>query len=188
MLGATARLTTAAAPNPAVSSRSHAAGATVALITAVAPTTPAHSGGHLTTYLAPAGYCSGRADEVMICLDDYARRHAGLPPLRLSARLARAARAKSADIARCGFTHTACNRAFEYRIDWAGYRWSRVGENLAWGTGALGRPYAIFSAWLRSAPHRANILDPRFRDLGVAVRNSGSAALWVAEFGRAERR
>ena len=69
-----------------------------------------------------------------------------------------------------------------------GYRWTWVAENLAWGSGSLGRPYAIFSEWMRSPGHRANILSPGFRDLGIAVRRgsfsgSSTAYVWVVEFG-----
>jgi hypothetical protein len=75
------------------------------------------------------------------------------------------ARAKSTDIARCGFSHSACGHAFSYRADRAGYRWTRLGENIAFGTGSAS-VRAIFSAWLRSTEDRANILDPAFRDVG----------------------
>jgi uncharacterized protein YkwD len=101
----------------------------------------------------------------------------------------RAALAKSADIARCGFSHRACGYTLSYRADRAGYRWTRFGENIAYGTGSP-PPSArtIFAAWLRSGEHRANILDPAFRDIGVGSRRGvvagASARLWVAEFGR----
>jgi uncharacterized protein YkwD len=41
---------------------------------------------------------------------------------------------------------------------------------------------------MRSPGHRANILSPGFRDLGIAVRRGSfsgypNAAVWVAEFG-----
>jgi uncharacterized protein YkwD len=159
-----------------------------ALIAAIALASPAQSAGRTASYLAPAGYCTGAAVQVMICLHDYARRQAGLAPLRSPLRLTRAARAKNADVARCGFSHTACGHAFEYRINQAGYRWTRVGENLGFGSGSLGRPYAVFSSWMRSPEHRANILSPAFRDLGIAVRlgsfsGHSNASVWVAEFG-----
>jgi uncharacterized protein YkwD len=48
-------------------------------------------------------------------------------------------------------------------------RW-RVGENLGWGWAAGGTPRAMVAAWMRSAPHRRNMLNPRFKDVGVAVR------------------
>ena len=44
-----------------------------------------------------------------------------------------------------------------------------IGENIGWGTLWLGTPRAIVSAWMASPGHRANILDPRFRDTGVGV-------------------
>jgi len=159
-----------------------------ALVAAIALASPAKSDGRTASYLPPAGYCTGEAVRVMTCLHDYARRQAGLPPLRSTLRLTRAARAKNADVARCGFSHTACGYAFEYRINQAGYRWTRVGENLGFGSGSLGRPYAIFSNWMRSPAHRANILSPGFRDLGIALRLGPSsrysnASVWVVEFG-----
>jgi uncharacterized protein YkwD len=51
-----------------------------------------------------------------------------------------------------------------------------------------GTPYAVFSNWMRSPRHRASILSPGFRDLGIAVRRGSfssysQASAWVAEFG-----
>ena len=50
----------------------------------------------------------------------------------------------------------------------SGRAWA-VGENLAWGTGPLGTPAAIVRAWMNSPGHRANILDPRFRQIGLGI-------------------
>ena len=60
------------------------------------------------------------------------------------------------------------------RVRSTGYIYSsrlgyEIGENIGWGTLWLGTPKAIVSAWMASAGHRANILDPRFRDTGVGV-------------------
>ena len=147
--------------------------------------------------VAPRSECAGQAnvhapehqqEKAMHCLINYARAHTGTGKLGSSHSLEQAAGQKSGDVMRCGFSHTACGHAFEYRINQAGYRWTRVGENLGFGSGSLGRPYAIFSNWLRSPGHRANILSPAFRDLGIAVRRGSfsghsQAAVWVAEFG-----
>ena len=51
-----------------------------------------------------------------------------------------------------------------------------VGENLAWGTGAISTPDAIVSGWWLSAPHRATMLNPRFTDFGIAVRMAPPSA------------
>lgn len=47
-------------------------------------------------------------------------------------------------------------------------RWS-IGENIAWGMGALGTPKEIVAGWMKSPGHRRNILDRRFREAGFGV-------------------
>jgi uncharacterized protein YkwD len=42
-----------------------------------------------------------------------------------------------------------------------------MAENLAWGAGSRGTPAAIVQAWLASPHHRANLLLPRFRHIGI---------------------
>lgn len=49
----------------------------------------------------------------------------------------------------------------------AGYEYVVVGENLA--LGSFGSNQSLLSAWMASPGHRANILDPRYQDIGVAV-------------------
>jgi uncharacterized protein YkwD len=44
-----------------------------------------------------------------------------------------------------------------------------VGENLAWGSGALSTPQAIVNGWMNSPGHRANILAPDYKDIGMAT-------------------
>jgi uncharacterized protein YkwD len=52
------------------------------------------------------------------------------------------------------------------RITAGGYRWSRYGENVARGYTTA---QAVMNGWMNSEGHRANILNPRFVDLGVGV-------------------
>lgn len=65
----------------------------------------------------------------------------------------------------------------------------RIGENLAWGTGDLASPRAIMAAWMHSPGHRANILQPQYRQIGFGViagnpnAKDGSGATYVTEFG-----
>jgi uncharacterized protein YkwD len=83
------------------------------------------------------------------------------------------------------------------RIRSAGYlsgggAW-RIGENLAWGTGDLATPRAIMAAWMQSPGHRANILQPQYRQIGFGViagnpnAGDGSGATYVTEFGVVQR-
>jgi uncharacterized protein YkwD len=44
-----------------------------------------------------------------------------------------------------------------------------VGENLAWGSGALSTPQAIVNGWMNSPGHKANILAPDYKDVGLAA-------------------
>jgi uncharacterized protein YkwD len=57
----------------------------------------------------------------------------------------------------------ACGYIYSSKVGYA------IGENIAWGSGALGTPKAIVAAWMASPGHRANILDPRYRDTAVGV-------------------
>ncbi len=44
-----------------------------------------------------------------------------------------------------------------------------VGENLAWGSGSRSTPRRIVKAWMGSPGHRHNILNARFREIGIGV-------------------
>ena len=96
----------------------------------------------------------------------------GLRPLRADARLERAARSHSSRMLR---TDSFFHGAFNARIRRVGVRAPRVGENLAWGTGRLARARTIVRMWLASPGHRANLLHPGYRMVGVgALRGSFS--------------
>jgi uncharacterized protein YkwD len=131
-----------------------------------------------------------------LCLLNNARARHGLAKLSLSRKLGRAARGHSADMARRGyFSHNSLSGAsFLDRIRRAGYlrrarRW-HVGENIAWGVGRLATARAIVRSWMNSPGHRANILNRRFRHVGVGitynapVRVAGrAAATYTTDFG-----
>jgi uncharacterized protein YkwD len=44
-----------------------------------------------------------------------------------------------------------------------------VGENIAWGAGVLATPLETVRSWMHSPGHRRNILDRRYRDIGIGV-------------------
>jgi len=57
-----------------------------------------------------------------------------------------------------------------------------AGENVAYGY-PTGRK--VVRAWMRSEGHRANILEPSYRILGMAMRRSGNGTPYAAQvFGR----
>ena len=91
---------------------------------------------------------------------------------------------------RCdAFSHTPCGTPMARAMQRTGYARGcyAVGENLAWVTVGV-TPRRVIRAWLDSPAHRANLLDRRFRDTGVASRvvalgGSERVELWVQHFG-----
>ncbi|HZB36288.1 MAG TPA: CAP domain-containing protein [Gaiellaceae bacterium] len=95
-----------------------------------------------------------------------ARAARGVPPLRVGVRLRSAARAHSWAMAQSGaFTHG----NWYWRLRRHGVRARTLGETIGWGAGADGTASAIVSMWLGSPPHRATMLNPGFRRIGVGV-------------------
>lgn len=168
---------------------------------AVALAAPAASAAGLSSLVAPPSACPGQADSsaptvsqlrTMRCLTNYARAQRGLPALGDSGALDRAAAHKSADILACDeFSHEACGREFTYWMQRFGYLrpgvcW-RAGENIAWGTGSLATPRAIFSAWVLSPEHLRNLLGA-FAQIGIGLKvgtlqGYAGAHVWTQDFG-----
>jgi uncharacterized protein YkwD len=56
----------------------------------------------------------------------------------------------------------------------AGYGYWSVGENLLWSSPNVGALDAA-RLWMNSPEHRANILDPRWRDIGISAMHFAAA-------------
>lgn len=91
-----------------------------------------------------------------------------LPALIRNDVLAEAAQAKLADMEKKRyFAHTSPEKRTPWSfIEVAGYDYRFAGENLAIH---FKNPESEHSAWMRSEKHCQNILDPRFREVGMAV-------------------
>ena len=106
-------------------------------------------------------------------------------PLAASATLEHAAADYAQQMARYGFMdHTGRDGSSPaQRITRSGYRWREVGENLASG---MTTPEAVVNGWLHSPEHCANLMDPAFRQMGVAYAvnsHSDAGIYWALEFG-----
>jgi uncharacterized protein YkwD len=136
--------------------------------------------------------------EATLCLLNGERADRGLAPLRPNEKLAVAATAYAEDlVAGSYFSHTARDGSgVVERIERSGYvprdaAWV-LGENLAWGTGGLATPGSIMQAWMNSPGHRDNILNPRYREIGIGVvagnpaAADGLGATYATEFGALE--
>lgn len=91
-----------------------------------------------------------------------------LPALIRNDVLAEAAQAKLVDMEKKRyFAHTSPEKRTPWSfIEVAGYDYRFAGENLAIH---FKNPESEHSAWMRSEKHCQNILDPRFREVGMAV-------------------
>lgn len=111
------------------------------------------------------------ARQATVCLLNRARARQGLDRVGADKRLRRAGDEHSRDMARHNyFSHTGRDGSDHgERMRREGYRWERAGEVLYWGTGALTRPKRVVRAWMESSGHRAVILTPEFRDVGIGL-------------------
>jgi uncharacterized protein YkwD len=126
--------------------------------------------------LIPTGQNLGLIRSATLCLVNRERRARGERPLQQNTRLERAAQGHT-DSMSFGdyFDHVGPGGQTPLnRMRATGYIYSsrigyEVGENIAWGSGWQSSPRVIVAAWMASPGHRANILDPRFRDTAIGV-------------------
>ena len=140
------------------------------------------------------------ARQAVLCLINAERTARGLGRLRLNRRLDAASLGHSRDMVRRSyFAHDTPNgvsmtdrllRARYVRRTFA----FTIGENLAWGSEARAAPTALVDAWMGSPGHRANILQPRYREVGIGLVPAapvagveGRAITATTNFGRVRR-
>jgi uncharacterized protein YkwD len=111
-------------------------------------------------------------------------RFAAAPPLRASRDLDTAAAAHARDMAhRKFFEHRGTDGSEPRdRVRRVGYQSRLTGENIAFGPESAEE---VVAGWLHSPGHCANIMEPRFQDIGVglAVGKKRGQIYWVQDFG-----
>lgn len=125
------------------------------------------------TSQAPATAMSALERGVLVDVNALRRDH-GLPSLRLSTKLAAAARAHSVEMAKRGyFSHDSANgSSFDKRIaryyPLRGTHYWSVGENLLWSSPDVDAITAL-RMWLDSPEHRRILLTARWREIGLSA-------------------
>jgi uncharacterized protein YkwD len=153
------------------------------------------AGGQQSEALASSCASATAKPSATLCMINAQRHSHGLPALRLNAKLSQAAQAHSRDMVRRRyFSHTTPEGlSFADRIRATGYmraahRWV-VGETLAWGWGDRSSAGRIVQGWMHSPPHRKEILEPSFREVGIGVVSGVPRAMprggatYTADFG-----
>ena len=116
--------------------------------------------------------------DTVVALVNEEREEAGCSPVTVDDRLASAAQDHSQDQADMRkMTHTGSDGStVGERATRAGYKWRKIGENVASGTTS---PERAMQLWMNSSAHRENILNCAFRHIGVG-RVGG---YWTQDFG-----
>ena len=119
----------------------------------------------------------------VVRLTNVQRKKAGRSELLLNDKLCAAAQFQADDMQKQNyFAHQRSGGPdLGARVERTGYNFRTVGENIA-----MGQPTAavVMNSWMNSPGHRANILNPDFREIGVAfTKDPKGRILWVQVFG-----
>jgi hypothetical protein len=116
------------------------------------------------------GYASNITVADLLKYTNEKRVESGQKALSLNDQLSTAAEAKAADMFAKGYwAHTAPDGKDPWSfISAAGYNYLFAGENLARD---FGDSRSVVNAWMNSASHKENLLNPRYQEIGFAVVN-----------------
>src|SRR2546423_5908038 len=163
---------------------------TVAATLALAAPATAVAGGCANADANPNDAPAAVAQRATLCLLNAQRRAHHLRRLHENGRLDLASVRHAQDMSRNNYF---AHGNFVGRIRSAHYlqgaRGWTVGENIAWGSLDWATPRSIMRSWMNSPPHRANILNRSFRDIGIGVARGApvsgvsNAATYVTDFG-----
>lgn len=111
---------------------------------------------------------AGDAENQVLAQVNAARAQRGCQPLAMDARLSKSAYGHARAMAEKNFfSHTGANgSSSKGRAHAAGYQSNFIGENVGMGQASA---VEVFNNWMTSKGHRANILDCRFTETGIAV-------------------
>lgn len=108
------------------------------------------------------------------------RAKAGLTALSVDNNVANAALTRAKEIEK-SFSHTRPNGSnFSTALTEQGVKFLGSGENIAWGQTT---PEQVMKGWMNSPGHRANIMNPKFKYIGVGHhQNSNGVNYWTQLF------
>ncbi|MDP9425213.1 MAG: CAP domain-containing protein [Actinomycetota bacterium] len=150
---------------------------------------------------ATVGTCTGGtitlsdAEKRSLDLHNQVRSSKGLSRFCVHPTLQKAARAHSQDmINKDYFSHTSpSGETFSARLKRYGYtpvsgRYWTVGENIAYNSKTnVASADAVHSQWMNSTGHRANILNGKFKQIGIGAVYGNfkgkNVTMWTADFG-----
>lgn len=122
-------------------------------------------------------------EKTLLQLTNEARKKEGLPELKVNAKLMKAARDHSANMAKQEkMAHELDDKKPADRLKDVGYLFGHLGENVAFGQQT---PAEAMDTWMKSDDHRANILGKDYIDIGLGAAKSSKGTLyWTEVFAR----
>lgn len=142
-------------------------------------------------FLPFSNFFSAITQQNLVNLINQARGDNNLPPITFDSKLNEAANFKINDMLTNNyFEHTSpIGITPWFWLKKTGYDYAFAGENLAID---FFQTEDVFAAWMQSPAHRANILNPNFNEIGLAVKNGRlrdhEAVLAVLFFGRKKQK
>jgi uncharacterized protein YkwD len=147
--------------------------------------------------LVPTAANGPQVRAATLCLINRERTSRGLRALRHDGQLRKVAQGYSRQMVRHGFFDhvgqdgSTMSSRIRGRTTYLSHAagWS-LGENIYWGSGERATPRQSVTAWIHSAGHRHNMLNPRFRDIGIGIATGAPegaegmpAATYTTDFG-----
>ena len=118
-------------------------------------------------------------EKALLQLTNEARKKEGLPEVKVNAKLMKAARDHSANMAKHEkMAHELDDKKPADRLKDAGYMFGHLGENVAYG-----QPTAVeaMETWMKAEDHRANILGKDYVDIGLGAAKSAQGTMYWTE-------
>jgi uncharacterized protein YkwD len=134
-------------------------------------------------------------EKALLDLLNKERKKEKLPELTLNATLCKAARRHSENMAKQEkMSHQLDGKSVGDRVTETGYDWLSIGENLAKseaegpGDPPASPPEEIHKMWMDSKGHRENILNPKYREVGIAKARSSKGTYYYTQVFASRRR
>lgn len=121
-------------------------------------------------------------EQEVVRLANVERQKSGLAPFTASSELSRVARFKSEDMAKNNyFSHNSPTYGDPFNMMKSfGIKYTSAGENIAKGYLSA---QSVMKGWMNSSGHRANILNPSFKTIGVGAYTAPNGTIyWTQMF------
>lgn len=129
----------------------------------------------------PLSGCVSNRERELVRLANETRAAEGVEPLHCALDISGVAQRYAEKMCADNFiAHTAPDGStMKQRIEEGGIEYQAIAENLALGAST---PAQVHERWMKSPPHRENLLNPTYSRLGTGYANCKNRHFWVQNF------